>query len=273
MALLDWVPALSTTALLVMAGWLGRHLLMTRLKASVSHEFDEKLEKLRSQFRGSEERLKADLQAKEAEIGALRSGALTAMASRQVTVDKRRLQAIDQMWSAVSKLAPAKAVVSMMAPLKFEVAAERAVNEPRLQQLFESLSGGVDIAKLDQSAAHRARPFVTPMAWALYSALVAVVSQALLRATVLRSGVDPKGLLKKDTLPQLLKAVLPDFAGHIDQYGSLSDPFILEQLEAELLKELQKMAEGVASDQASVDRAAEILKRVTNLTPQNDDAE
>lgn len=273
MTFLDWFPALSTGALLVIAAWLGRHLIETRLKASVSHEFNGKLEALRSQFRESEERLKADLQAKEGEIGALRSGALTAMASRQVALDKRRLQAIDQLWSAVSRLAPAKAVVNMMAPINFDVAAERAVKEPRLRQVFAELSGNVDISKLDQSAAHRARPFVTPMAWALYSALSAVVSQALLRAAVLRSGVDPKGLLKKDTLPQLLKSVLPGMADHIDQYGSLSDPFILEQLEAELLKELQRMAAGAASDQASVERAAEIMKRVADLTQENDDAE
>ena len=84
MALVGWLPALTTTGLLAVALWLTRNLILTRLTNSVEHEFNAKLETLRTQLRESEERLKADLRAKEAEITALRSGAMTAMASRQM---------------------------------------------------------------------------------------------------------------------------------------------------------------------------------------------
>lgn len=79
--------------LIATLGWLARNLILTRLKATVQHEFDGKLEALRTDLRKSEESFRADLRAKETDIQVLRSGALSGMASRQATLDKRRLQA------------------------------------------------------------------------------------------------------------------------------------------------------------------------------------
>ena len=76
----DWLPSITTTSLFALALWLSRKLFVTRLTRSVGHEFDKQLEALRS-----------DLHAREAEIEALRSGALTAIASRQIALDKRVL--------------------------------------------------------------------------------------------------------------------------------------------------------------------------------------
>ena len=105
MDLISWLPSVTTTALLALALWLGRNLIATRLVKSVEHEFNTKLESLRAELRKNEEELfKADLRSKEAEIAALRGGAMTAMASRQVALDKRRLDAVDQLWSALTAL-------------------------------------------------------------------------------------------------------------------------------------------------------------------------
>lgn len=85
MTIIDWLlSSLTTAALIGAAAFLSRHLILTRLKASVGHEFNEKLETLRAELRKSEEAFKADLRAKESQIEALRSGALSGMASRQV---------------------------------------------------------------------------------------------------------------------------------------------------------------------------------------------
>lgn len=87
MSLIDWLPAITTSSLFAAALWIGRHLILTRLTKSVEYEFGQKIEALRAQLREGEERLKADLRAKEIEIAALRSGAMTALASRQIAVD------------------------------------------------------------------------------------------------------------------------------------------------------------------------------------------
>lgn len=147
MTIYDWIPAISTTTLLVVAGWLMRSLITTRLTKSVQHEFDAKLEALRTEHRKSEESFKADLRAKDAQIELLRNGAISGLASRQAALDKRRIEAVDHLWSAVTELAPAKGASSWMATIKFDAAVKEAERNPKFRQVFEVLGVGVDIKK------------------------------------------------------------------------------------------------------------------------------
>jgi hypothetical protein len=167
---MEWIAAVVTyfgaTALIGAVLWLFKNLIITRLTNSVRHEFNEKLEKLRSELRKQETAFKADLDAKEKEITDLRSGALSTMVSRQVALDKRRLDAVDQLWSAATKLSRFKGQSGMMSAIKFPNMAEEAERNPEARRVFEPMSAAEDLKKLDLSEAAAARPYVSPMAWA-----------------------------------------------------------------------------------------------------------
>lgn len=110
MTFFGWVVSTFSSAGLIAAlAWLFRNAIETRLRASVQHEFNEKLETFRADLRKSEETFKADLRAKESQIEALRGGALSGLVSRQTVLDKRRLEAIEQLWDAIEKLPPQNA--------------------------------------------------------------------------------------------------------------------------------------------------------------------
>ena len=261
-----WLPSVATAGLFALALWLGRKLIATRLVKSVEHEFNSKLEALRAEFREKEERLKADLRAKESEISALRSGAMTAMASRHMALDKRTLEAVDQLWSAMISLASAKGVSALMAVLKFEAVAEEAVKNPRLREMFMMLAKTFDPKNIDVSGAARARPFVSPMAWALFSAYQAIALDAVLKLHIITAGVAVKDLLKKDVVPKLIKLALPHQADYIDKYGDAGYHYLLEELEEALLAALRKMVAGEETDRASVERAREIVRLSNEVT-------
>lgn len=254
MDMLSWLPSLTTTGLLAFALWLGRNLIATRLTASVEHEFNSKLESLR-----------ADLRAKETEIAALRGGAMSALESRQIALDKRRLEAVDQLWSAVTALGPAKGISSFMVIMKFEAAAEEAAKNPNFRKIFEALGAGLDPAKMDFSQSAKARPFVSPMAWALFSAYQAIAVQAIVKLQIVKSGVGAD-MLDKQAATKLVKAALPHQAEYVDKYGDTGFHYLLEELEGRLLDEMQNMLKGVEADKASLDQAAEILKRSNELS-------
>ncbi len=265
MDLMSWLPSITTTTLLALALWLSRNLIATRLAKSVEHEFNTKLESLRAELRKNEELFKADLRSKEAEIAALRGGAMTAMASRQVALDKRRLEAVDQLWSALTALGPAKAISSLMAIVKFETAAERASKDAKVREMFTMMGAGFDPKKIDLSDSAKARPFVSPMAWAVFSAYQAIAMQAVLKLEIIKSGIGGKDLLDKDAIAKLVKAALPHQAAYIDKFGEAGYHYLLEELEGRLLDELRKMLAGVEADKSSVEQAAEILKRSNEL--------
>jgi hypothetical protein len=265
MNLIDWFPAATTSGLLAVALWLGRHLILTRLTKSVEYEFSKKIEDVRTQLREGEERLKADLRAKEAEIAALRSGALSALASRQVVLDKRRLEAVDQLWSAVMNLASARRISGCIALTDYEKTAQAAERDPWIREFFKMVGGEFDMKNLKPEGAAKARPFVSPMAWVIYEAMQAITTNAVVRLQVLKAGLGVMDLVDHNLITMLLKAILPHRAGLIDQYGPQIYHSLLEELDEKLINEFQAMLAGVEADKASVKHAAEISKLAREL--------
>lgn len=261
-----WIPSITTTSLLAVALWLGRNVIKTRLTKSVEHEFNTKLEALRSEFRQREELLKADLRSKETDIATLRSGVMDAMASRHMAMDKRRLEAVDQLWSAVTAQAPAKAVASFMAVLKFEAVAEEAARNREFRQIFEAMGLGCDPKTFDLSGAAKARPFVSSMAWALYSAYSAIAGVAVIKLQAIKSGIGAKDFSSKEVVAKLVKAALPHRSRYIDEHGDVAYYYLLDELEQRLLEECRKMLAGEETDKTGLERAAEIVKLSTQLS-------
>lgn len=268
--LLPWFPALTTTALLAFALWLGRNLISTRLTKSVEFEFNERLEALKADMRASEERLKAELREKEAEITALRGGALAVLSSRQVALDKRRLEAVDQLWSAYSALAPARLVSTYMSVIKFDAARKEAEQNPNARALFAAMGGDLDIKKLELSGAAKARPFVTPMVWAVYSAIQAITFNAVLRWHVLKEGMAVGDMADHESIKKLILTVLPHYAEYLEKHGPDAYHYCLEPLDEKLLQEINKMLSGSDIDKESLKQAAEILRQADFIRVQDE---
>lgn len=257
MTFMDWLPAISSTGLLAAVLWLARNVIITRLTRSVEHEFNSKIEQLR-----------AELRAKENEISSLRNGALTAMASRQIAVDKRRLEAVDQLWSATMSLNHAKGISACMSVIKFENAAQISERDPRVRELFGKFGSGFDMKSFSNTDAQKARPFVSPMAWATYSAMLTVSVHAVLRWQILKDGLGKNDFANTESINKLLKTVLPHQSAYIDKYGPDGYHHLLEELENNILRELQSTLAGNEFDKESVKQAAEIVKQSNSILSQ-----
>jgi hypothetical protein len=187
------------------------------------------------------------------------------MASRQVALDKRRLEAVDQLWSAVTALGSAKMIVSLMSIVKFDTAAERAERDPRVRQAFDAMGGAFDLKKIELAGAAKARPFLPVTVWATYSALLAMIFHAVMRWQVIKSGLAAKDIINDEAIAKLIKAALPQYTDFIDKYGASGYYLLVEQLESKLLQDLQAMLAGAESDKASLDQAGEILRRSNDV--------
>lgn len=265
MTLTDWIPAISMTSLLAGVLWLMRSLITTRLTKSVQHEFDEKLETLRSNLRKNEESFRTELKAKDTQIELLRNGAISGLASRQAALDKRRIEAVDQLWSAVVALAPAKSVSAWMATIKFEAATKEAAKNPQLRQIFEAMGGGNYIKKFGDINASKVRPFISEMSWAIFSAYEAITLFAVTQLQMLKSGLDMPKVLDTKAVSNIVKAALPYYSEYIDKYGASGYHYLLDTLEAQLLSELRKILKGEESDKSTLKQAAVILAESERL--------
>ena len=77
--------------------------------------------------------------------------------------------------------------------------------------MFTMIGSCVDLdpKRLDISSAAKTRPFVSPMAWALYSAYHAITASAVLKLHIIKLGIGEKALLNKDAIAKLVKVALP----------------------------------------------------------------
>ena len=257
------LASFSTAMLIGLLVWLARNLITTRLVASVKHEFDEKLEAVQANFRLAEERLRADLRGKDAEIASLRAGALAALANRQSAIDKRRLEAIDQLWAGVTRMARAKAATFFVGILKFEEASRKAAEDPKFRKVFEAIP--TDMGHIEQREEVMARPFVSPMAWALFSAYSAIIVSAVLKLKLLSSGAASPEVFDESALLKIVEAALPHRAEWLRETKGSGIHHLLTELEDRLIEEFRAMMAGREADLATVQNSAAIVRAADEL--------
>src|SRR5208283_725213 len=197
---------------------------------------------------------------KEQQIEVLRSSAIAGLTTRQANLEKRRIQAVDQLWSAVIDLAPAKVTSRYLQRIKFEVASKEAPQNPRVREFFSTLPTITNLEEMKKTNPSSARPYVSPIVWALFSAYNAIAWFAIIKLQMLKDGIDLPKILDTDRLKELVQVALPHQIGLIEEFGPDAFHFLLDEMESRLLKELQKFLQGTEADKVSIERAAAILK-------------
>lgn len=257
MDLAGWIPTLISLA--VLASLIaGRKWIESKIEKSVQHQFDTKLEATKS-----------DLRAKEAQLSALLDTVLSGTAQRQALLDKRRIEAVERIWAATNQMAPFLTVSAVMAHINFDVAAKESPGRPNARQLFNMIAPPSLVENLKQDRATPAineQPFVSPLAWAYFSAYQSIIFGAYIDARMLAEGVEDAGkFLRRGHARELLKATLPHQAGFIENNDPSAYHYLLKELQGLLLIELKKILDGQEADRAAVDRAKQITSVIGKM--------
>lgn len=273
MAWTDWIPAISTSGVLTVLGVTVGTYYKAKVEKAIQHNFDEKLEALKAQLRRDEEQLKADLRTRDDEIAALRSGALSGMASRQAVLDKRRIEAIEKVWSAVIDRWQWKNLAKLVGPLRMDLTLKAAAQQNeeghKIRQFAEGIwkSSGLnnDSSRPKTEEIDKERSFLSPMTWALFSAYRQVTYFAAFHVMVMRTGMDPKVLADVKPLIDTVRTVLPHYSDYLDKVGTGGLSLLIDDLEEKLLAEIVASLESTVSDDKTVAQAAAILKAVEKV--------
>lgn len=254
-----------SSALTILALWLARSLIEARLTKSIQFEFDQKLETLRSNLRQSEESMKAEVRAKEAEIDALRSSVMAGMSARQTALDKRRIEACDHVWAQAMLLQRFSGLVMILAAVDYDDASRRAASDSRFRGQMEGIMSAFKMDEFSPIDGTSAQPYLSDLAWAIFYAYKNIVAFAFVRKQVIISGLSGSASLTQNPIARLLKAALPDRASEIESYGDIAAAKLMPELTASLIVELKRIIEGKEDDMAGAARAAEVLAQVRAL--------
>jgi hypothetical protein len=266
----EWLAAVTSSTAVGILGFIVGTYYKAKVEKSIQHELDAKLEAVRVAFRKEEEILKADLRAKGEQIAALRSGALSGLASRHAAIDKRRLEAIDKVWASAIKHGPYKFAAKMTSVIKMEVALEGSAKQDaqgaKLRDLATVIWNTVGLDKVTAAdSPDTERPFLPPLVWALFSAYRHVVSHPIAQLAAMRAGVGKEVLADPKPMLDLVKSALPHFTVFIDKFGVGGLSFLIDELEKALLEELQRSLHNPEGDRANLEQAAAILRAADKL--------
>ncbi len=249
-----FLSGLTSSSLLGVVIFLARNLLIVRLKSAVNHEYDEKIEKI-----------KADLRLKESEIQLLQSGVLSGVVNRQRVLYERRVIAAEELWDNVLALAPAKITSTYVSVVKYDELLKLEKSDPKVQEMFTMLDANSDRSYFQIQSALKVRPFLSELAWALFSAYSTILSIAIIRMEAIKLGID-KDFTDNESVLKIVKIALPHQMDYINKYGVSGLHYLLEELELSILRELRRVLDGKDSDDESIKRASAlnlIIKKTT----------
>lgn len=246
--------------------WLARNLIVSRLTASIKHEYDTKLSEIQSVQRRSEENLKAKIRDKELEIKSLQDGALASVISRQATLYSKQVESVDKLWNGIVSLASAKSVAHSLSVFKFEPALKASSENVEFRGFLAGMKESIDIDAVKSKDTDFARPFVSPLAWAYFDAYRAIIGHFVAKIQLLSSGLNEPQIIDKKHVVKLLKELFPKLSSELENDSGEYFYIYLDPLENLLLSELRNILKGDTNSDVCIEQAAKIRQAVTELT-------
>ena len=196
-------------ALAILVVWLSREWISARLKASIQHEYDQKLESLKAQLKAESDVALVALRASIERQASLLAAAHSSFAEGQKAAMERKLQSVDTLWSRVLRMR-----AGLPALLGFiDILTVDEYKGIKDHKTFRHLSEGWSTEKINElidSSVEQVRPYIGEFVWAVFYSYQAVMLRIVF---LLHAGRDDAAKLewhKDDGTRQLVRAVLTD---------------------------------------------------------------
>lgn len=195
---------------------------------------------------------------------------LSGISQRQSALFEKQVGTIETLWSKVIDLSPAKGTAQNMSVIKFDAAVKAASEDVRAREVFELIGSNVDLALTDIREAGKVRPFISPVAWAYFSAYSSVLHHAVLKLHMLKSGLNYPDIIKDENLKKVILTALPHQEEYVEKVQSESYYYLLDELGSLMLSAFNSTLKGDQEDRETLLKAVEIIKASEELTATDD---
>lgn len=246
-----------TVSTLGITAWLSRTWITARLTASLRVETESKLEELKAQLQRANTTL--------ADIGSAGRGALSAT---HTVAAQKKVEAIDQIWSAVLDWGQYTALM-MIVPMFTKEWVAKHGKDPTTKSNFEiflSPPNHIEFMKR-MNAVERWRPFVSQELWALFAAYNTLHGFRMTKATLLTiSSIDHEKLWDSFSERTLIKnAASLEILNQYDSNITTGTMAFITYIKNTMLEEIRAELEGGRAAMKAVVNASAILSAVEEL--------
>ena len=247
--------------------WLLRHLILTRLTASVRHEYELKIESMRSDLRKTEETFKVELHSKQAQLDKLRDTLFSGFLQRQSVSYQKTVAVVDIIWCRVVKLEKVEGYLRILRSTKYDAAMKLSSENLRVKDMFENVFSSLSIESIDANDSLSCRPFMSKASWALFYAYHSILAHGFLKIEMLKNGIEyHKDVVDDESIKQVILAVLPQKKDLMASMTPESYSYFIQEIKELLLLELRNMLEGREQDEQILARSTAIIEAAQALS-------
>ena len=196
-----------SVALVSVLIWFSKEWISMRIKISIQHEYDQKLESLKSQLKAQSDVALVELRATIERQADLLAAAHSSFAEGQKAAMERKLRAIDTLWGRLLQLRASLPPILGFIDLLTVDEYKGIKDHPR----FIELSQGLSVEKLSQfgdSETEQVRPYVGEYTWAVFYCYQAVMLRIVFLLLAGRTDAEKLEWHKDSGTRQLIQAVL-----------------------------------------------------------------
>ena len=252
-----------TSGLLI---WLFKEWISTRLRTSIQHEYDRKLEAHKAQLKMEQELAILNIKTALAREAAFHAAAHSSFAEGQKASMERKLNGVDRLWNCIlqlrDNLPPVVALMDVLTVDEYKGASD----DPQFRSLTEDLTDEKIIGLASQNI-EDVRPYVGEYVWTVFFCYRVLLLRILF---LLRLGRDDTEKMEwhKDAPTRAVIAVVltPEELNQFDQtrFGKMS--WLRQRLESKILAAAQKVISGETSGTESLEQAHLIQQRISQLS-------
>ena len=254
-------------ALVSLLIWFSKEWISTRLKTAIQHEYDQKLESLKSQLKAQSDVALVELRAAIERQANLLAAAHSSFAEGQKAAMERKLQAIDTLWGRVlqlrAKLPPILGFVDLLTVDEY-----RGMKD---HPTFIELSQGWSLTKLStlvDSETETVRPYVGEYTWAVFFSYQAVMLRIVVLLIAGRTDAEKLDWHKDSGTRQLIQAVLPTTElKEFDDTAFGKVTWLQRRLESKILSAARQIVSGKEFGADALEQAKLIQERAELIAP------
>ena len=248
--------------------WLSREWMSARIKGSIQHEYDQKLEAHKAQLKAENEVAFLELRSAIEREAALHAAAHASFSEGQKAAMERKLNAVDRLWGQVihlrGSLPPILTFIDVLTVDEYKGTKDHPT--------FQALSGELSPEKVagmiskEDAPIENVRPYVGEYMWAIFFSYQAIMLRLLFLLHLGRDDAAKIEWHKDSGVRQLMEAVLrkkeiEEFDAM--QFGKVS--WLQRQLESKILTASAKVISGEEFGEEALKQARLIQQRAAQL--------
>ena len=232
-----------------LAGFALRSAVKRYVDGAIGAGFDRKLEGVKSELRN-----------RESELSLIKSNLLSGRTSRQSLLDKRRIDAVENLWAATLRLDFLRHHASTMAILKIDAVAAQASTDPKIRDFLNDISGGDQTEKVAAVGGETERPFLPDDVWRIFAAYRGLLTYCYMRLRF--AAIGATSVMKDEAFAIApIKDVMPHFSDYLDKYGLSGATQLIDPLRELLLTALRSALDDREGEDQGMDRVIKMIDR------------